>query len=212
MSVNFKDLTGLRFGRLAVVVRSENSSQGQARWLCVCDCGGERVVASSLLRKGKVKSCGCLVKDNAKQLFTTHGETHSPEHRAWRAMVERCTSPNAPNFKNYGARGITVCAKWTGADGFATFLADMGRKPSAGHSIDRIDTAKGYAPDNCRWATMREQQNNRSNNIVIEIDGVNRTLSEWCRLTGVRVGTAHNRLKNLGWPPERAVTELVRAS
>jgi hypothetical protein len=132
----------------------------------------------------------------------THGATNTPEFRAWISLRHRCESPKSPSFKDYGARGITVCERWSS---FENFLADMGPRPSPDHSIDRRDNDKGYGPDNCRWATWAEQASNKRNNRVLTINGETRTLAQWARLAGLASSTLDNRLKD-GWTLEEAVS------
>jgi hypothetical protein len=159
---------GDRFGRLIIVEFAERVSGRELEVLCDCDCGSRTVrVYASNLRKGLTQSCGCLLKEKA----TIHGESaHGPrasvEYRTWLGMRQRCRNPNIPAFKYYGGRGIAVCARWdvgeNGKTGFECFLADMGRKPSPKHSIDRWPNPDGnYEPSNCRWATKRQQSKNR---------------------------------------------------
>ena len=117
-------------------------------------------------------------------------------------MIQRCTNKRSTGFKNYGAKGVVVCDHWRV---FESFLADMGECPSTKHTLDRIDNSKGYSPDNCRWATMREQQNNRSNNVLIEYQDQRLTAEEWSRRAGIKRHTIDRRLER-GWSVEDALT------
>lgn len=158
------DLTGLRFGRLAV--RSRDFSEGracqQAFWLCSCDCGEIRVLVGAELRKGHTKSCGCYRRDLPKIMNLRHGHSKKPNgapqisrtYNTWYGMKTRCYNPKAIDYKRYGGRGIGVCDRWR--DSFALFLSDMGERPE-GRTLDRINPNGNYEPSNCRWATPLEQ-------------------------------------------------------
>ena len=127
----------------------------------------------------------------------------SPTYNIWCGIVARCTDPNARGFIKYGAKGITICQRWR--ESFEAFYADMGERPR-GLTVDRIDNARGYEPDNCRWATMREQQNNRTNNNRLTHAGRSLTMMEWSRETGIERATITRRLK-LGWSIADALTK-----
>lgn len=121
-------------------------------------------------------------------------------------MIQRCYDNNSLAFKNYGGRNITVCERWLV---FENFLSDMGDRPE-GMSIERIDNDKGYSPDNCKWATRKEQASNRRSNRVYEHNGKTLTLMQWAELTGIPYFTIRNRIDLLGWDIEKAVTQKVR--
>lgn len=147
------DLTGQRFGRLVALEPTEERSDKKIVWCCLCDCGNEAFVISSHLRSGHSKSCGCLKKDSS----TVHGMYKTREYNAWDGMIQRCENPNCTAYKDYGARGISVCKRW---HIFENFYADMGECPK-GLTIDRINNDGNYEPGNCKWSTRKEQQNNR---------------------------------------------------
>jgi hypothetical protein len=167
------DLTGTRFGKLVAVAHIAGTKSPRRRWRCLCDCGTVCVAAGQELRKGDTQSCGCLRKETTKTRGMSnldHGAARdaqeSPEYRSWVEMRRRCTNPNFIGYAYYGGRGIKVCQRWTngegGKSGFHCFLSDMGPKPTPKHSLDRFPNNDGdYEPGNCRWATAKEQANNR---------------------------------------------------
>jgi hypothetical protein len=140
---------------------------------------------------------------------STHGMTWTAEHRAWLSMRNRCHNPKASGFAKYGARGITVCQKWR--DSFEAFYADMGKRPSPLHSIDRKDVNGHYEPENCRWATPIEQANNKTNNRFIELDGRTLTLAQWSRESGIDADVISLRIDS-GWDTRTAIFEPKRKS
>lgn len=163
------NLQGLRFGRLLVIRRDGSNHRRKAMWLCRCDCGNEHRVAGSYLTSGRTTSCGCFQREDLSKRRTKHGacklRQRWPEYGAWLTMINRCHLPTAQKYRDYGARGISVCHRWRFGDGersgFECFIADMGRRPDPSLSIDRIDNDSGYEPNNCRWATALQQANNR---------------------------------------------------
>ncbi len=203
MSWNFKNLIGKRFARLTVVSRAANTSGGRAKWNCVCDCGHTTVASTSNLNSSHTKSCGCLGVESTKKSNTTHGLYKHPEYKLWLGMKNRCHNPKNKSFSKYGAKGVSVCSRWQNS--FASFVEDMGPRPSLDCSIDRIISSKGYSPNNCRWATQIEQQNNRGNNKKIIHNGQTLTLAQWSRFLGGNVHLVHSRL-SLGWTEKEAVT------
>jgi hypothetical protein len=130
----------------------------------------------------------------------------SAEYRTWEGMIGRCCCPGKSGYRKYGGRGITVCDRWQGELGFSCFLADLGPRPTARHSIDRIDNARGYEPGNCRWATASEQALNRRSAHIITAGGSAKHIGEWAEALGVPVSTIYARLER-GWSPQRAVLE-----
>jgi hypothetical protein len=211
LSPRFTNLANERFARLTAIepVRISKLPCGKTCvfWLCRCDCGNTAVVLGASLRWGQTKSCGCALTEHALrnvQKLTQHGLYQTPEYEAWKRMKRRCRDASGAGYRNYGGRGIGVCKEWQ--NDFLAFLREIGPKPGPGYSVDRKDNNRGYEPGNVRWATRLEQNNNRRTNRNIEIDGVVRNVTEWCRhFNQVSPDMALGRIRH-GWPPAAAVS------
>lgn len=184
----FIDISNQTFNRLTVI-RPDGHDQWRSQiWECVCICGNKTRLTGTAIRTNKVKSCGCLQVEAS----TSHGMTGTPEYRSWVGMNARCYTLTNKRYPLYGGRGIGVCQRWR--DSFEAFLADMGPRPSAGYSIDRIDNNGNYEPTNCRWATQQQQCNNRRTNVRYTAHGLTMTIAEWSRHLGIGIMTIRKRL------------------
>ena len=194
------ELTEQRYGRWTIT-GADPANRRHA--LAVCDCGTESSVDVFNLHSGKSKGCAKCARHDGPLV---HGLSHSRVWRTWMSMIQRCHNPNNPSYPNYGGRGIYVCDQWRRS--VATFHADMGNRP-AGTTLDRIDNDGPYLPENCRWATRREQASNTRRTKTFEFQGEQLTTSELARRTGFNRTTIDARLKR-GWSVEDAVSQPLR--
>lgn len=211
-----------RFGRLTVLSEAPRKVSPSGFSACAasvrCDCGAELVVRAGSLKFGHTQSCGCLQREltavRIADRSRTHGQsgktTRTPEYYIWTTMKHRCLAPTDKQYARYGGRGIIVCDRWR--DSFEAFFEDMGKRPSPAHSIEREDVNGNYEPGNCVWATAKEQARNRTNSMLVTINGETRPMIEWAEINGVPYQTAFGRTKK-GWDPIEAVTTptLVRS-
>lgn len=197
-----EDITSRVFGKLTAVKR--DYSKSRSAYSCLCECGNTKVIMKQSLLSGGAKSCGCTAKRY------NHPENYDKKtYRLWHSMIRRCYNPKTNGYKHYTGKGIIVCDRWLGIDGFVNFMIDMGERASPDHTIDRIDNDGIYEPSNCRWATHAEQANNRSNNMPITIDGRTLNLCQWSREYDINQQTISERIKR-GWSHDRAVTQKVK--
>lgn len=194
------DLTGKKFGRYSVIRKDVKNKFNRWMWWCKCNCGTEKAVDGQHLRTGEASSCGCFNADQKRQICidrnTTHGMRKTRIYSIWMDMRTRCNNPKYAKYHRYGGNGIKICERWSD---FELFVQDMGEPPNNKYSLDRIDYNADYTPENCRWATQKTQQNNRSTNRIIEYKGMQKTLQEWSRITGIPRKTISNRLDRFGW-------------
>lgn len=198
------DLVGCRFGRL-VVINEATPIKRHRRWNCRCDCGTVVTVYQTCLRSGNTKSCGCLCPDISREKFTIHGENNrnSRLHSIWNGMLGRCRNSNDPRYEDYGGRGISVYPDWENYLSFKDWALTHGYSDDL--TLDRIDVNGNYYPENCRWATRYEQQNNMRSNTFITFNGKTLTLAQWSREIGVKYTTLVTRWRR-GWSVERMLT------
>lgn len=202
------DMTGRRIGRLTVIC--EAGKQGKKiMWLCKCDCGKDVIASGVNLRRGFYKSCGCYSADRLREMRTKHKMSNTRIYKEWAQMKGRCYCKGYIDFHLYGGRGISVCDEWKNDfESFKNWAFQNGYSDNL--TLDRIDNDKGYSPDNCRWATVKEQANNRRSNHYVTYDGVTRTLAQWAELTGINYDCLKSRISKLNWPLEKAFTKPSR--
>lgn len=204
-----QDLTNKRFERLLVLKFAGKGRHGEPLWECRCDCGNIKIVSAGHLTNGDTRSCGCLHKERFSLSHTTHGESKSRLYKIWVGVKTRCCDKRSRNYHKYGQRGITVCEEWLNSyENFKTWAVVNGYSNVL--TLDRIDSNGNYCPSNCRWATQKEQQNNRRNNHLLTYNGETLTVSQWNEKLGFTRGTVSQRLNKLGWSVEKALTTPIR--
>ncbi len=202
-------MIGAVFGMLTVVEMGATIISPNGKHVktcrCRCECGMVKVIRAGHLKNGATISCGCHARAIASRRATLRNPTHRmslrPVYAVYRSMLARCSNPKNKAWHLYGGRGITVCDRWKT---FEQFLADMG-EPSAGMSLDRIDSNGNYEPSNCRWATMQTQQRNRRNNHLLTINGRSQPIAAWADEAGISATTLTKRIE-AKWPEARLLS------
>lgn len=190
-------MIGKRFDRLTVVAETnKRNKSGSIYYLCKCDCGKEKIIDGTNLRYGVTRSCGCY---NREIISKENPVYNTKLYHVYCGMKRRCYNLNDRSYHNYGGRGITICDEWESFENFQKWALENGYSESLW--IDRIDNDKGYSPDNCRWTTPKEQQNNKRTCIFITINGVTKSLTMWAEEAGIKPSTLQRRIK-LGWKEE----------
>lgn len=198
MSKRVPDLTGQQFGRWTVLQYAGRGKHGEIQYKCRCQCGVERILRRSSLTSGNSKSCGCLSRDIARELNTSHGATGTRLYRIWAGIIQRCCNDRKPyEWEKYGGRGITVCDEWRKSfEAFQDWALSNGYRDEL--TIDRIDNDGPYCPGNCRWATIYEQNNNKRTSKYISFNGETGTLREFADKYGLAYSCLYARLEH-GW-------------
>lgn len=203
---------GQRFGTLKVIKEDGRNEHGCVIWLCKCDCGKYFRTTSTYLRRGFSTSCGCMTAKKMSESSKTHGMGDSRLYGVWVNMKSRCYNKNNKRYCSYGGRDIKVCQEWRDSfEEFYKWAVLKGYDPNAPYgecTLDRIDVNGDYTPQNCRWITNKEQQNNRRNNRYLEYNGEIKTMMEWAEQVGIKYATLRYRLKR-GWSVERALETPV---
>lgn len=196
----------MKYNRLTVIENAGYNRHHQRMVKVSCECGTVKVILENEVKNGYTKSCGCLRRETTSKSTRTHGATRQgnmpTEYRSWQGMKTRCDNPNQRSYKHYGARGIKVCDRWRD---YATFISDMGPKPSPDYTIERMDVNGDYTPTNCCWATRTTQARNKRNNRFVEFRGRKMSMAQLAEETGRSYDSIKDRL-NRGLTPEQAVT------
>lgn len=202
-----------RFNRLIAVKFHHKDKNRQHHWIFKCDCGKEKVIIKTCVVNNKVKSCGCLRRETAKksgQKNKIHGMRYSTFYRAWIGIKNRCLNNRTKPFPGYGGRGIRICDRWLKFNNFKddmynSYLDHIKKYGVKNTSIDRIDNNGNYCPENCRWATWKEQNGNRKNNVILLYNGKKQIINNWAKELGFKRECLKNRLKR-GWSVEKTLT------
>ena len=206
------DLSGHKFGRWLVLHKDLDRLDHKgikSYYICQCDCGSIHSVSAYGLRNGTSKSCGCKTKDRITKYNYRHGLSRTDIYRIFRCMKERCYSPKHSSYKNYGGRGIGICEEWkNNPESFVNWALNSDYQK--GLTIDRKDVNGNYSPENCKWATRKEQVRNRTNTVYIHIDGNRYSLSEFCEKHNLSYGAAWQNFRRNNRNEELLIKYLLR--
>jgi len=202
----YNDLKGIRFGKLVVIEKDENNKR-KNYWLCKCDCGKNKSIFRGHLTANRIDHCGCLSFQKKSAINKTHGETNTRLFKIWNGMRDRCRNPHNHSYSRYGGRGISVCTEWSDFLTFKTWALFHGYNDTL--SIDRIDNNGNYEPENCRWATNKQQANNKRNSQIITYNDETYSLSEWSEKLKIPIETLRARVRK-NWSIEKIIITPLR--
>lgn len=200
---------GQKFGKLTVLkmVRVDRGKYGKLMWETKCDCGNTHIAAPTDIVRGKTKSCGCFHDERCKERATKFQHSVYDNKRLYsiyNGIKKRCFNKNEPRYKDYGARGITMCGEWRyNFDAFAEWALSHGYTDEM--TIERVDVNGNYCPENCKWITLKEQCNNKRQTIWVDYKGEHIQLMKLCERKGISYDMVHNRIRDSGWDVERAI-------
>lgn len=202
-----KKFVGKRFNRL-VVTKDYITEHGKRKYLCMCDCGNQIYVPVSNLNSGNTKSCGCLSKEVTSERNYKHGHYGERIYNIWSKMLSRCEKKYETSYLRYGGKGITVCEEWKDFTNFYNWAINNGYSDDL--TIDRIDNRKNYCPENCRWASYKQQARNQTSNVIVEYNGESKTLSEWAELFSLPYKTVHLRYRRYNWDISKTLNTPIK--
>jgi hypothetical protein len=199
---HIKNLKGQKFGKLTVIEKVEKEKDGNARWLCQCECGKQTTVIGISLRRGNTKSCGCWQRKVTGKLSLKHSGSKTRLYKIWSHMISRCNNSKSNAYKDYGGRGISICNEWREFIPFINWAHNNGYRDDL--TIERKDVNGNYEPGNCTWIPNSEQSKNRRSQVTI--NGKTQTTKDWAKEYGICEGTIGYRVNNFGWSKEQAIT------
>ena len=196
---------GVPDSRWKVIERSKSLDGKNSFWLCECSCDNHtrKIIARHSLVSGNSKSCGCLSAEETSKRVSTHKMSGSRLHNIWKSMKERCYNINHDQYKDYGGRGISICEEWK--DDFISFYNwAISNGYSDNLTIDRVDNNKNYCPENCKWSTRKEQNNNQRTNHLLTYNNKTQTMAQWAEEIGLNPRTLQTRISR-GWNVQDAL-------